>query len=525
MAATAAPPNGANDADNEAPSILDEISSKAPAGTILPPRAIRELLEKTAGFVVRNGAAFEDKVRDSQGHLPKMSFLNPEDEYHPYYQWRIAEVRAGRGTNVSAGRKENEVTFVGREERKGPDKPDDFQFSARMPNISAQDLEVVKLTAMFVARNGRGWMTGLSQREAGNYQFDFLRPQHSLYQFFSRLVDQYTDLLQGGEVDGGRPQKKRISELEANSENRFRILERAKARAEWLLYQEAQKVEKEEKKEKERIMYAQIDWHDFVIVETVVFDEADDHAQLPAPTTLNDIQSRSLEQKAAWGNDPGRRIEEAMPGMDDYEDFYGHATQMPAAQQPTPPTQQPSQPPLQTQQTQAEETAAARAHARAAQEMASTARTTTPNPNNIKIRQNYTPAALSRKQAPNTSICPNCHQAIPNDEMAQHLKIEMLHPEWRDQYKIAQQRSATTNLSTAVVASTLKRLASQRSDVFDPITGRALDGGGKRQEVQQGMPAPAAQDGAGQQGGEGADGRPRDVQEQIRMIHERARNG
>jgi len=159
MAATAAPPNGANDADNEAPSILDEISSKAPAGTILPPRAIRELLEKTAGFVVRNGAAFEDKVRDSQGHLPKMSFLNPEDEYHPYYQWRIAEVRAGRGTNVSAGRKENEVTFVGREERKGPDKPDDFQFSARMPNISAQDLEVVKLTAMFVARNGRGWMT------------------------------------------------------------------------------------------------------------------------------------------------------------------------------------------------------------------------------------------------------------------------------------------------------------------------------------------------------------------------------
>ena len=83
---------------------------------------------------------------------------------------------------------------------------------------------------------------------------------------------------------------------------------------------------------------------------------------------------------------------------------------------------------------------------------------------------NYIPAAQRRnKTTQNTSICPNCKQAIPNEEMEQHLRIEMLDPQWREQSRIAQQRSSTTNLSTADVANNLKRLASQRGDVFDPL--------------------------------------------------------
>ncbi|KAK3104304.1 SF3a splicing factor complex subunit, partial [Teratosphaeriaceae sp. CCFEE 6253] len=213
---------------------------------------------------------------------------------------------AGRGNLISAGREgeaangggpQTGVSGKGREERVGPEAPAEFAFSARMPNISAQDLEIVKLTALFAAKNGRTWMTTLSQREAGNYQFDFLRPQHSLYQFFTRLVDQYTALLGGDSLDSGRPQKKRVAELEANVADRFRVLERARKRAEWVRWQAAQKVAAEEESEKEKVAFAQIDWHDFVVVETVVFDERDEEAQLPAPTTLNDLQSASLEQK------------------------------------------------------------------------------------------------------------------------------------------------------------------------------------------------------------------------------------
>ena len=52
--------------------------------------------------------------------------------------------------------------------------------------------DVVKLTAQFVARNGRGFLTNLMNREQRNYQFDFLRPQHSLFNYFTKLVEQYT---------------------------------------------------------------------------------------------------------------------------------------------------------------------------------------------------------------------------------------------------------------------------------------------------------------------------------------------
>lgn len=52
--------------------------------------------------------------------------------------------------------------------------------------------DIVKLTAQFVARNGRQFLTSLMNREQRNYHFDFLRPQHSMFTYFTKLVEQYT---------------------------------------------------------------------------------------------------------------------------------------------------------------------------------------------------------------------------------------------------------------------------------------------------------------------------------------------
>lgn len=75
--------------------------------------------------------------------------------------------------------------------------PPEFEFIADPPSISAFDLDVVKLTAQFVARNGRQFLTQLMQKEQRNYQFDFLRPQHSLFNYFTKLVEQYTKVCCG----------------------------------------------------------------------------------------------------------------------------------------------------------------------------------------------------------------------------------------------------------------------------------------------------------------------------------------
>lgn len=53
----------------------------------------------------------------------------------------------------------------------------------------------MKLTALFTARRGRSFLASLSAREGRNYQFDFLRPNHSLFGYFNRLVEQYSKII------------------------------------------------------------------------------------------------------------------------------------------------------------------------------------------------------------------------------------------------------------------------------------------------------------------------------------------
>ncbi len=418
--------------DSAAPALPDEVS-KPPAGIVLPPRDIRAIVEKTAGYVARNGAAFEDRIREKEKHNPKFSFLSSNDAYYLFYAWRLEEIRQGRGTAVSAGRAGEAVPLQEPEKPKGPAAPPEFHFSARMPNISAQDLDVVRLTALFVAKNGRSFMTTLSQKETRNYQFDFLRPQHSLYQFFSRLVDQYTLLLQSASVDGEKSKTARMKELEQYAEDKFNILGRGKQRAEWVKFQEEQKQKKEEEAEKEKLEYAQIDWHDFVVVETVLFEEADDQADLPPPASLNDLQSASLEQKGAMSLQPhDRRIEEAMPTDEDYSLFYNQQQQsyaMPPpafnayeAQQPQSMDYQLTQPNLVSAQADEEERAIAeRTQAReAAQAAQAAAKGGAGQP--MRIRNDYVPRAQAKRQNVAMALCPNCKQQIPYEELDHHMK-------------------------------------------------------------------------------------------------------
>ncbi len=423
---------------DSATSVLPDEASKPPVGIVLPPRDIRAIVEKTAGYVARNGAAFEDRIREKEKHNPKFSFLSSNDAYYPFYAWRLEEIRAGRGTAVSAGRAGETVPLQEAEKPKGPAAPPEFHFSARMPNISAQDLDVVRLTALFVAKNGRSFMTTLSQKETRNYQFDFLRPQHSLYQFFSRLVDQYTLLLQSSSVDGEKAKSARVRELKQYAEDKFNILGRAKQRAEWVKFQEEQKQKKEEEAEKEKLEYAQIDWHDFVVVETVLFEEADDQADLPPPASLNDLQSASLEQKGAMSLQPhDRRIEEAMPTDEDYSLFYNqqHQSQQqqsyampPPAfnayepQQPQPMDYQMTRPnPVSAQADEEERAIAERTQAReAAQAAQAAAKGGASQP--MRIRNDYVPRAQAKRQNVAMALCPNCKQQIPYEELDHHMK-------------------------------------------------------------------------------------------------------
>ncbi len=193
------------------------------------------------------------------------------------------------------------------------------------------------------------------------------------------------------------------------------------------------------------MVYAQIDWHDFVVVETVLFTEADEQTELPAPTSLSDLQSASLEQKAMMSLAPhNMRIEEAMPTDD--QSYYNAYRQIPSL--PMAPPVQPLLPPTpddvqmvmdaptdaitvnagaggpaadeeDEEAQRIRERTEARARARQAQAEAKGG--TGP----MKIRSDYVPRAAAQaanRRGVQMALCPNCKQQIPFNELDEHMR-------------------------------------------------------------------------------------------------------
>lgn len=300
--ANAAPEQKEKEKDKEAS------AAKPLMGIIYPPPEVRNIVDKTASFVARNGPEFEHKIRLNEINNPKFNFLNPLDPYHVYYQHKVRDFIEGRGQEPvapkpgqmpgsAAGGGKLTVEVVKSTEPIVPkEPPPEFEFIADPPSISAFDLDIVKLTAQFVARNGRQFLTTLMNREQRNYQFDFLRPQHSLFNYFTKLVEQYTKIL--------IPPKDLLNKLKKEAESPKEILDQVKYRVEWVKHQERERRKEEEAQEKERVAYAQIDWHDFVVVETVDY-QANEPGNFPPPTTPEEVGARSLQLERAMQDDGG----------------------------------------------------------------------------------------------------------------------------------------------------------------------------------------------------------------------------
>ena len=67
-------------------------------GIIYPPPEVRNIVDKTASFVARNGPEFEQRIKQNEINNPKFTFLNSGDPYHAYYQHRVIEIREGKET-------------------------------------------------------------------------------------------------------------------------------------------------------------------------------------------------------------------------------------------------------------------------------------------------------------------------------------------------------------------------------------------------------------------------------------------
>uniref|UniRef100_G3PDT7 Splicing factor 3A subunit 1 n=1 Tax=Gasterosteus aculeatus aculeatus TaxID=481459 RepID=G3PDT7_GASAC len=453
-------PNNKNEAPAE-----ETPATKPIVGIIYPPPEVRNIVDKTASFVARNGPEFEARIRQNEINNPKFNFLNPNDPYHAYYRHKVNEFKEGKGQEPSAAVPKvmqqamlqsqlSQKVQVIQEAVVPKEPPPEYEFIADPPSISAFDLDVVKLTAQFVARNGRQFLTQLMQKEQRNYQFDFLRPQHSLFNYFTKLVEQYTKIL--------IPPKGLLIKLKKEAENPREVMDQVKYRVEWAKFQERERKKEEEEREKERVAYAQIDWHDFVVVETVDF-QPNEQGHFPPPTTPEELGARILIQERYEKYGESEEVEMEVESEDDDDERAvrgeGHPSQPDQDTQvqdmdegsdddddgmkaPLPPDN-PMPPPL------------------------------PPTPDQVIIRKDYDPKA---SKAPPSIITPDEYlispitgEKIQASKMQEHMRIGLLDPRWLEQRDRGIRERQTEDEVYAPgldIESSLKQLAERRTDIF-----------------------------------------------------------
>jgi len=277
--------------------MLSDIKFKKPI--ISPPQDIASIIDKTALFVIKNGMFFAQKIRQQEQGNVKFSFLDPSSLYHPYYLAQLTKL-AHSDTENKLLSSELNVTDLDKlndriKESKSIQKPrilDQTQDTVTNgflihipPGLTMLEMDVMKLTAQFTAKKGKGFLTGLFRREQNSPKFAFIRPNNDLFHFFTVLVDSYhkidaflTETLT--DMDNAQWYRK-VYDQDAVLSRCLKLLNSRKDSKKNNLKSETFSTNK--KKD-----FLSIPWHDFFLVESIEFYN-DEEPVLPKPATLKDV--------------------------------------------------------------------------------------------------------------------------------------------------------------------------------------------------------------------------------------------
>ena len=219
------------------------------------------------------------------------------------------------------------------------------------------------------------------------------------------LVEHYTKVL--------KPPKHVLSRLKNDVELKRRsILERCVHRLEYEREVENKRKIQEAEKQADRVAFQSIDWHDFVVVETIEFKD-----EVVASTT----KTTSSEQGDEEVEDSD--VDMDMDEDDDDEDMEVEETKKTILDD---------------------------------------------DEEEIEIRHQYKPRIQGTSiEAPKYFRDENTGQKIAVDQSAEIMRIQNLDPKWREQQLRAQAKTKQTALaSSADLARNLARMARHREDIF-----------------------------------------------------------
>lgn len=245
-----------------------------PKGIKVPLGDVKDNIDKTVEYVLKNGKTFEERLKSTPEKFP---FIVNGDEFNQYYEWKLGRLPQ---VNESNGTSKDSISAV---EDIKEEKLEELQFLVDKGTIPPIDYETMKLSALFVAKNGPNYLKPLQSHLSNSRQFDFLSPNHSYHPLFKKLVTQYRKTIEI--ISDPQPLPKR--DLFKDSYLRAKYSKRDKL-----------KENSELQKTKERqLQYASIDWQDFTVVGKIEFNSVDQVIELPASLKRDDLIRRSLEER------------------------------------------------------------------------------------------------------------------------------------------------------------------------------------------------------------------------------------
>ncbi len=268
--------------------------------------------------------------------------------------------------------------------------------------LSPSQLELIQLVAQFAAMDGKGgiFLHQLSMREWTNTEFSFCQPRHAHFAYFSALVDAYRRIIT--EWTAAASEKSENGKTEKVQKTIQSVLEDAAYRAEYEREREQHRSQQQEDGE-----VVAVDWHDFVVVETIDFpvDEKVELSMLPPPPPPLPPRTTTAEAQ------PPTTTREMMAESDDEEE-------------------------------EEEET--------------------------IRVVPSYTPKVVgtANLQAAR-AIDPITGKSVPVSDVPEHLRIQLLDPKWAEERKKFQDKQKESNLVTGdAIVSNLTRYSQARGDLF-----------------------------------------------------------
>ncbi|KAJ1499769.1 SF3a splicing factor complex subunit [Coelomomyces lativittatus] len=232
--------------------------------------------------------------------------------------------------------------------------------------------------------------------------------------------------------------------------------------------------------------FASIDWHGFVVVETITIDETDFETPLPAPTTLLELQRVSLQQRQLGllldgGNTNVSPLEEDLAGGVKAKDTKNTFDHEPETNEKLKNSEKSismeidtdTEPPLNNNPLSSvgaslkpKDFMTQKPLGKGPPRLGATLPPESTLTGPIRVKKEVIPRKTKLDEP--TQVCPRCGQSILISEMDEHMRIELLDPKWREQRQAYEQAKRETNLNKEgeQVVHSLKTFAEYRKDIF-----------------------------------------------------------